>query len=258
MAKARVLYVNLAWDLATNVTTAPPSSEATGYPATNLFSQKRSKPWRSATATTDQHVTLTFSGSKTPVAIVIGNFKIHTGGSVKAQYWTGSVYADLGTFTIPASNRTKVVALFGLSQATARVRFLFVNTGAVNEYVELGLAYIVDASGFFQTTVNYADGISWVPFDPSTSRSAIGGQEQSRILPAYLQFTASFRGVPEATDYTSWLAVRDVVGCHLPFVLAIDPGNADKIVFGKMSSGLQTTGVPFARWDISVPFREMV
>ena len=258
MAKARALFVNLTWQTGTDVTTAPPSSEATGYPATNLFAQKRGLPWRSATATTDQHVTLTFSASKTPVAIAVGNVKVHgNGGALKAQWYNGSIYQDLGTFTIPASNRTKIlVPLFGLSQATARVRFLFVNTNSTNDYVELAIAYIVDAAGFFQTTVNYADGIDWQPIDASPSRITIGGQEQTRELPPYLNFTAQFKGVP-ASEYAAWLALRDVVRASRPWILALDPADADKIVYGK-ASAVRLRGVPLNRWDIDLPFREMV
>jgi hypothetical protein len=254
MAKTRVLYRNLAWDPTVTVAS---TGDASGYPATNALSQKRSLPWRSTTTTGNQSITFTFSGSKTVLAIVAGNYKIHTGGTLTAQWANGGAFTSLGTFTIPSSNRTKLVALF-VSQACTQIRFLFTNTGSVNEFVELGLPVIVDATGYFQATVNYADGLNLVPTDPSPATTSVGGQEQSRTLPSYLQFTAQFIDVPEATDFTSWLAIRDYVGCRLPFVLALDPDNPDKIVFGKMPTQLQTTQRPRTYWNVSLPFREMV
>jgi hypothetical protein len=140
MASARFVYDN---EVTKAGVTIAASSAASGYPAAYLSNRARWKPWRSGTSTGDQTVTVTFPTSKTVKAIAIVNYLAHVGGSIKAEYWTGAAWANFaggtGLFTLPASNRTKVVVLWDTTGvSTTQIRITFTNTGAVNAYVELG------------------------------------------------------------------------------------------------------------------------
>jgi hypothetical protein len=253
MARCRFVHVNQVWQAGVTLTA---SAEATGYPATNLLSPKRTLPWRSTTGTGHQTMTIAFASAQTIKVIALVNWRGHTGGTIKAEYWTGSAWANFGggtgLFTLPASNRTRLVARWDATGvSTTQIRITFTNTAAANEYVELGT---VVAGDYFAPTVNVNEPLGYVPIDPSLSRESEGGQETIWERQPYLSIDAAFEFLP-AADTDTLRQIFDAVGRRTPIVLALDPDDVDQTLYGRLA-GMPTQHGTLDQWHVRVPFQE--
>jgi hypothetical protein len=253
MANARLLATNLAWASGASVAA---SAAATGYPASNLLSPKRTQVWRSSTTTGDQTVTSTLASALAITAIALVNWKKHgTAGTIKVETKNGGgAYAAFGggsgLFTLPASNRTRLVILFGSATATD-VRITFTNVGAVSDYVELGVLFV---SAYVEPSTNIADALTYTVVDPSVVKRTEGGQRQTWSRTKYLTLASSWSYL-SAADKDALLAIYDLVGVGTPIVFALVPANADQIAYGY----LQTAGAKHEvidQWTYGPAFEE--
>lgn len=235
MAKARICWKNVALETATTVVA---SASASGYAATNLKSNKRSLPWRSSTTTGNQTVTFSFS-ARTINAVFLLDSLIHAGGSVKIEYKNGGGgYAALdggtGVCTFPSPNRTNLTGLYNTTGVTATdIRVTFTNTATVSAYVELGLVFITDSTGYFTATVNLTDALGLDQADPSIERVARGGQKFFLRLDTFIRFNVRFEWIP-STQQDAMLAIRDTVGRREPVIFAVDPSDLNQTVYARL------------------------
>lgn len=251
---ARWAYDNHAWIAGT---TYVASGEATGYPATNLASSKRGLVWRSTTTTGSQDVLITFPTSQTVQVVALVNWRAHAGGTVKAEYWNGAAYVAFGggtgLFTLPASNRTRLIALWSAAGvATTRVRITFTNTAAVSAAVELGVVF---AAAYLEPSVSVANALSYDVADPSVVETSEGGQRQFWIRQAYLELTQAYLQIP-AADKDALLAMYDAVGRHGPVVVALDADDPQKVAYGTLAGRISAQHQALDVWNVAVPFVE--
>lgn len=254
-----MLWANVLLEAATTVAA---SASATGYAATNLQNTKRTLKWRSSTTTGNQTVTVSFS-ARTINAVAIGDWLLHTsGGTVKAEYKNGGgAYAAFGggtgVFTIPSPARTLLSVLYSTGGVTATdIRITFTNTGAVSAYVELGLLFIADSAGYFTATVNVTDDLGFGLVDPSEERVSIGGQKEFNQKTGYLVVPTEF-GWIGATQKDSLLAIRDSVGRRIPVIVAIDPDDANKTIYGRLSDvTLRASHTTRDQWSVRLTVEE--
>lgn len=221
---ARLAYDNRVLDSATVITA---SSSATGWPVTNLANSARWLRWRSATAVGNQNVDFDFITVKNISCVIVVDPLIHVGGTIKAQQWSGGVWVDLGTFTVPSPTHTGIIALWFATVSTQKIRILFTNTGGVNSFVEIGAVF---AGTYFQPSVSLAPayGIQYV--DPSIVARSTGGQRSADRRTPYFSLAGSFNFEPEV-DRSSFYALMSVCGTHTPFVFAINPDDPANFVF---------------------------
>jgi hypothetical protein len=251
MANARFI-----WDNAVAAANIAASAEASGYPASYLNNRARWKPWRSTATTGNQTVTATFT-SRLVQAVAIVNYLAHTGGTIKAEYWTGAAFAAFdggtGLFTLPASNRTRLAVLwFPAGRTTTQIRITFTNTGAVNMAVELGALVI---GPYFEPTIGLTDDLGFDYQDPSNVIETPGGQELANERQKYLGLNTVFEYLT-AADRNNFLTMFDTVGVTKPLIYAVDPTNVDQIVYGRFLQ-LPLRHQVIDQWTIQLPFKEV-
>jgi hypothetical protein len=231
------------------------TSATPGYASTNLYNgSKRNLVWRSDTGTGDQWVEVAFGSSKTVLGMVAVNHLIHAGGSLKGQYWTGAAWADLSTFSTPSSNRTRLTHIFP-SQATTKVRFYFVNTAAVAQAVELGVAFVVDATGYFAPTRRLSNERSTEPMDPSVMAASLGGQRQFWKRQKTVSLPGRFPAMPQS-EADTFQQIWDLVGKTDPIVYCRFPTSLDQSVYGYLPENPSITHVAGSQWDVDLTVDE--
>lgn len=254
-----MLWSNVLLESATTVVA---SGSATGYAATNLQNTKRTLKWRSTTTTGNQTVTISFS-ARTVNAVAIGDWLLHTsGGTVKAEYKNGGgAYANFGggtgLFTIPSPARTGLSVLYSTGGVTATdIKLTFTNTGGVNTYVELGLVFVADSAGYFTATVNVTDDLGYELVDPSEERTSVGGQKEFNAKPGYIVVPTEF-GWIGASQKDSLLAIRDSVGRRIPVIVAVDPDDLNKTVYGRLADvRLRASHQTRDQWSVRMSVEE--
>ncbi len=232
MAITRLAYVNQAVQASTVITA---SSALTNRPASFLASPARWKKWRSATGTGDQNALFTFSGSVTIKVVAIVDYKRHTGGAIRAEYWDGAAYQVFGTFVIPASNPTRVLAVWNTAGvATTRIRIYFTNTGAANDYVELGVCVAADyVEPARALDVNFRMRV----VDPSVVVASVDGQDEVQTRTMYRIAEGLFKSGTEAA-LSAFRTVLDSIGSRAPLLFAADVAVTDQVLYGRLEGDL--------------------
>lgn len=249
MTKARFAYTNRF----TGTITA--SSSATGYPVENLTNPARWKPWRSANATADQWVKVQRAESSGITCALLANWRAFAGGTIKVQFNTSDAWvtpAFEATFTLPANNPTKVVALWFGSRTEAWIRFLFTYGGGGSNYVETGVAFV---GAYFEPTVSVMDGVGLKRVDPSEVRESTGGQQSVVVRSRFYQVEGRFESVT-AADKTAFVTMYETAGSFTPLFFAVDGDDADLIVYGRIVDELQLAHAFLDRWNVALPFEE--
>jgi hypothetical protein len=250
MSTSRLYSVNQVWGASA---TASASGTAAGFTPNSVFSTKRTLIWRSTTTTGDQWIEIDFAGSVALDGMFATDFKIHSGGKMTPQYWTGSAWANFGgDFTIPASNRTKLVSQFA-SHSTTKVRIYFTNTATASDYVEAGIVWAGNSS---IPTQNVQPGVTIDSLDPSIKKMTVGGQCQFWKRPSYLSASVVYRPLT-TTDRDLILQVFDGVGAHSPAIFAIDPSNVDLTIYGTFVDKVEAQHIAGVVWAIPVDFQEL-
>lgn len=211
--------------------TATSSADATGYPKENAQNASRWKRWRSSTTTGNQNWDVDFTTSKTLTFVALVDVTAHTGGTVKAQYWTGAAYADLGTFTF--STVTGVGVLW-VNQATTKIRILFTNTTATSGYVQVG---VVLAGAYFQPTKQLAPGASMTRRDPTDYSFSVDGQEYAQRRTRYYVVDGVFQPMA-TTDRDSFVTMYETVGRFKPMIFAFDHATMDRCLYARFDDDL--------------------
>lgn len=252
----------LIWNIATwaSGTTPSASSAATGYPADNAqINIRRTQRWRSSTGTGNQDYTLTFAVATTIQAVVLVDYRVHSGGgTVKAEYWTGAAFAAFdggtGLFTIPTYNPTGCVALyFAAGRSTTKIKVTFTNTGGVNEYVYLGELV---AGPYTQCATGIAQGSTILPKDPSTAIYAEGGQKQTWTRSHYHDQSTVWAGLSATDRDVLHDQVFPAVGTGTPVVYAVDSNSPSRTYYGYLGNQMPARHVKGDRWDVTIPFEE--
>jgi hypothetical protein len=251
MAKSRFAWNNL---LTASGVVISSSSEATGYSDDYLASAARWRKWRSATGTGDQWVKFDLGSNKNFQVLAAMNARIHTGGTLRAQAnaadaWGAPTVNDV--FTVPSPDLTKVLADWLSAVQNLRwIRFYFTNTGAVNEYVELGAVF---AGTYFEPTKAVAAGSPQVaPMDPSPTRRAVGGQ-RSAVRRAKFHVVPGQFWVVSAADQSNFRQMFDTVGGTEPLILSLDPADPSSTFYGVLEGSLPLQH--YARDIYTLPFK---
>jgi hypothetical protein len=220
--RARIVYDNLA--LTATVTA---SSQVADRPASLLKSPARWKKWRSATGTGAQWVEFAFA-MQVVQAVVLVDWKAHTGGSAKAQYWDGAAWQDFGTFSLPSFNPTGVTSVWDEDGTiTDRIRVYFTNTATANDYVELGVVLV---GAYLEPSATVSDGFEIVLQDPSVQVRSVDGQMEAQTRTPFHVAQGTFEHLTSA-DREGIARMLAVVGKHRPWFFAIDPTDLNQQLY---------------------------
>lgn len=227
------------------------SADATGYPKENVQNASRWKKWRSSTTTGNQNVDIDFGGSKTLTYVALVDVLGHTGGTVKAQYWTGAAFSDLGTFSFSTITG---VGILWVNQATTKIRILFTNTGSVNSFVQIGTLM---AGQYFEPTAQIQPGIDLQRIDPTQVIFSLDRQEFAQRRGMYYIFSGSFRPLL-TSDRDTFITLYETVGRFKPFFYALIHTNMDRCIYARFDQPLDVKHiVPSAdQWEIEVSMME--
>ena len=248
---ARLLYKNFVLDAGVTVTA---SSAATGYPATNLLSPARFQKWRSASGVGNQNVDFDFLTNRTFNVIALADVKKHTGGSLKSQYWDGSAWVDLFFIDVLTPNPTGVSAVFFTNQIRSKVRLLFTNTTAVNEYVEIG---VVSIAAYYEPVVSILRGWGLTYVAPDDVVRTPGGQRTAERRAPYAVIRGSM-SEPDS-ERPTLVDVARTVGKHTPVFLAINPDDVQNFMwYGRFDKPPDLSQITVGQWAASFEFSEDV
>lgn len=252
---ARLAWSNLLTAAGVVITS---SSEATGHPDENLSHPSRWKDWRSASATTDQWVKFDLGAAKSFQVLAVMNAILHTGGSLKVQanatdIWTSPTIND--TLTVPNPDFTQVLAdWFGTVQSFRWIRFLFVNTGAVNEAVQLGAVF---AGTYLEPARSVSPDLMVRRVDPSVKRYATGGQRSSVLRAKYHEVSGTFV-LQTASARNDLRTLYETAGSTTSVLFALDPANPSLVFYGSLQPALAATHRGPDLWDLPIDFVEDV
>lgn len=243
----RFAYIDYA-----SVATITSSADATGFPKDNIRNASRWKKWRSSTTTGNQNIDIDFVSSKTLTFVAIVNPLGHTGGTIKAQWWNGAVFTDLGTFTL--STLTKLGVLW-VNQATTKIRILFTNTGAVNSFVEVGTVF---TGQYYEPVAQIQPGVGLQRVDPTEYSSSVDGQEFAQRRSAYYIFNGIYRPL-QTTDRDTFITIYETVGRFKPFIYALIHTNMDRCIYGRFDQPMAINHInPSADlWSADVSITEV-
>ncbi len=245
---SRLAYQNWAWESGVTITS---SADAVGYPSSNLASSAPWKIWRSSATTGDQWVKFDLGSSRAMTACLLRNYLPHAGGTVRFQanatdVWGAPTVNQL--FTIPSTNRTKILAAFLATQTLRWVRIYFTNTAAASQAVELGVAFVAN---YLQFTYGWTPGLAMPREDLSLVLASVGGQEQ--VDTRGQRYRVSFNPAAlSPTDRDAVLAAFDLAGAHQPVLLVLDPTDPNLMIYGKVQSQIGVAHVRGSTW--AAPF----
>ena len=253
---ARLVATNLL--IASGVTITA-STSATGYSPDNLASPAGWKRWRSAKGNATEWVKFDLGSAKSFQLLAAIHATLHTGGTLHAQAnatdsWSSPTVNEL--LTVPSLNLTGVLAKWLTSVQTLRwVRFLFTNTGSLNEYVELGVGI---AGTYLEPKMSIAPGFGLTRVDPSVQRFAIGGQRSVVTRPKYHAVSGQFR-LQSVAARDAFRSVWDSNGISVPVLFSLDP-NAPSLTFYGSLREMQTNHRETSGdlWDVPFAFAEEV
>lgn len=226
-ARARFCYVNRA--LSATVTA---SSAVADRPASYLTSSARWRLWRSATGTGDQTLEFDFGATRTIQVVALVDWRAHTGGTIAAETWDGSGWDAFGTFTLADPNPTGVIAVWvPAGVATSKVRLVFDNVAAADEYVQLGAALM---GAYFEPEYTLSDGFEITPVDPSLTVAAVDGQEETQTRTMFHVIRGTWEDL-DGADLAGMRALYASVGTRTPFLAALDPDDAGLLFYARLT-----------------------
>lgn len=248
----RMAYRNWMWESGVVITA---SASATGYPVSNLASSAPWKIWRSSVTTGDQWVKFDLGASRAMTGCLLRNALIHVGGAIKFQAHATDAWGAPTvnqTITVPATTRTNVLAAFIATQTLRWVRILFVNTTAVSQAVELGIAF---PTNYLQMTRGIVDGVGFTRPDLSLVVQSISGHEQvDRRAQRYVLSIDPNHFLP--ADRDNLLAVYDRVGTHTPWFFVLDATDPNLMAYGKFVAQLGLVHATDELWRAPYVFQE--
>lgn len=233
------------------------TSEATAYPAVRLLSSDRQQVYRSVPSTGNVVVTIQFPAPELIKTVLIGNWRAHTGGSIKLEYHNGSGFVTLdggtGLFSLPTVNINQLaLQLYAAGRTTSQIRVTFINTLGVTESVELGLVFAgsyTDLSRAMHGDFVIAD------VDQAQITTTLAGQERVNIKPHFSQLRCRLSAASIADrDYIRQAFYA--VGIGVPCVLAGDPSDLGTVLYGTLGALEYRKVAGFDVWDITLPFKE--
>lgn len=242
--------------LESGVVFTPSNPSATGYSEARLANSMRGRQWRGGTGT--QSMVAALAAADTVSSIYLINSVPHVGGTVLAETKSGGgSYSNFGggtgLFTYPASNRTKLVALYSTSGVTAdHVRITFTDTAATGTRPEIGVLYV---GHYLEPTQSVKPGPTIPPFDPSDIAYSAGGQKFSSKRANYQTPTATYSPL-SATDRDALMQAFDLVGSNEPVVFTIDPTSVDLTWYGYLSISVGHNANSRDQWAIGVKLEE--
>lgn len=214
-------------------TTVTASSEVVNRPASNLKSQARWKKWRSSTGTGNQTVTFAFGGPVLVRNVSLVDYKAHQGGGIRADYWNGAAFTPFGTFVLPGSNPTGVIAVWDtVGKTTTQIQIVYLNTATANDYADLGVASIGDYTEPVERGLDVE--FEMYPVDPASIVTAVGGQEEAQTRPIY-RIANGLLQAAVRPGLDLFRAVLDRLGVTTPFVFAADPTNPDEVIYARLT-----------------------
>lgn len=254
MASSRFAYRNWAWESGATITA---SSEATGYPASNLRSPASWKIWRSTATTGDQWVKIDLGQARALTGCLLRYALLHAGGTVHFQANATDSWGapTINTaFTVPATSRTRVLALFFASQSLRWVRIYFTNTAVVSQAVELGVVFPTET---LTMPRKVRHGMLMGVTDLSLQVPSLSGQQQTDRRPQRFDLSIDPNDM-EATTRDALLDLVQLVGTHTPIFVVVEDDNPNLAVYGRFVGGVGFKHVPHSMdwWTAPFTFQE--
>lgn len=194
------------------------SSEAAGYPVSNLRHPFRGKTHRTAGITSewvknDSGTAISFN------AMAIVNHNLVAGDNVTLQanvtdVWTAPSFSQALTVT------SGIIIAFFAAQSYRWTQLLI--TKAAGTYIEMGRVFI---GTYYEPTRNYSAAWENAIIDPSVTAITLGQQEHCDKVPQHRELSLKFSLFDKAQK-DALEAMFKAVGVHTPFIVSIDPADA--------------------------------
>jgi hypothetical protein len=231
------LYDNLI-DSATLVA----SSEATGFPASNLKNPFRTKYWKTAGATAGTaQLVIDHGAAKAVNAIALTGYPswLAAPGTLQVEFnatddWGAPAATETLTWvapTTPGGNKGSIIKKLASTRTYQYNRLSVVN--APGDWY-LGRLFV---GAYFEPEREYSWGYEEEIVDPSIVSQTIGGQDHADEIERYRIVRAS--GILETqAEWVDWQEMINTVGRRKPIFVAFDYTNdaAERTIYGKFST----------------------
>src|SRR5512135_2043401 len=236
------------------------SSEATGFPASNLTNPFRTKVWRTAGAIPGMaDLVIDHSTPRTVTCVALVNYSWTSTPSTftfeanATNAWGAPSFSQALTWAAnPTANFNKGCIIQTFAGQTYRYNRLNV-TYTPGDW-DLGKIYV---GTYFQPTVNYSLDWSQNIVDPSIISRSIGGQDHIDQIEKYREFDFSFLVATQA-QWESFQTMINYIGINTDLFIAFDyTDEPDELtVYGKFTAlpGAANIGPAYKR--IGFSFRE--
>lgn len=193
--------------------TVTASSEAAGYPVSNIQHHWHTRHWRS-TGLAAEWVKVDLGETKPIKALVIKYHNFQLGATVRIQahaddtHWDDPDLNELLTITADQINK-----LWTVAKSYRWWRLLITDAGNPDGYVRIGREFL---GGYSTITRPISYGFIQELIDPSNVLHSTGGQISANILTQYKELTYVFRALV-AADIVTLKSIFASVGQRVPY-----------------------------------------
>ena len=246
MSNIRLIYDNTEFDSATLSAT----SEASGFPASNLQEQRRKKTWRS-TSLTSQYISIDFGSDMYANCVALINHNLTHNGQFRltatdnADYEsdlkldTGWIdawqtvwgfgeggFGEHGFGGVPTATEVSelfpgVIRIYYFSTTAARYwRLYFSDDSNPDGYFELGRLFLTH---YFEPSYNFAWGWKFIPQDRTQVKYTRGGQPITYILEKQYKVKFNFEWIEKDEAWSYFVDIIRRFGIRKDIVIDMFP-----------------------------------
>jgi len=257
-ANIRIVYNNTEFDSATVTAT----SEASGFPVSNLQDQRRKKVWRS-TSVSDQHISIDFgSGGICANCVVLINHNLTYEGKIgiiatdspdyesspKLYTWIWawettwgfgeSGFGEHGFGGVPLPSEIDelfpgVIRIHYFPATSARYwRLYFEDDDNPDGYIEVGRLFL---TRYFEPSYNFVWGWKFLPYDRTKVKYTRGGQPVTYVLEKRYKVNFKFEWIEKDEAWIYFIDIIRRFGIRKDIVIDMFPYDASvKGIFARL------------------------
>jgi len=195
------------------------STTTSGYPATNVAHEFKTKVWRTGSTVAAETLTFDLGSAKAVTAVILLAHTL-TASDTSIQLLANSSDSwGSPAFTQALTHASNVISQTFSSQTYRYWRITFTKSAA-GETRDIGRVFL---GTYHETAIqpDY-DGFDLDPQDRTTKQKSIGGQTYADQRSQYRMLSLDWSGVSQS-QMTNFKTIADTVGAHTSFFVQVDP-----------------------------------
>lgn len=205
--------IRFLWQNEIDTATITASSEAAGFPVSNLQDRWHTRPWRT-TGLADEWAKFDLLEEKDIQAIVIKEHNFQAGASVRIHAYSDAWITLAYLKTLPITSG-QIVKLWRIPLTYRWWMLAIKDPGNPDGYSRIGRPFL---GGYFRPSYDISRPPKIIPVDPSIVMASSGGQKSSDQREHYQKISFEFDMIPES-DKTIFESIFAQVGKSKPYFI---------------------------------------